>query len=531
MPSLSYLIKIFCCCCILLEFPASAAIFPREGAVLNYRIIGFSFPHTKSAVSYFVEIADGQITDTNNFRVCVSSKQTTHNRAVAEVPSFGATYTWRVVYVDGAGRNNGELHHFSTGSAAYTDTTKVRMRVSSGYSGKDKFYVIPDGSNVMYDNGGRPVWFMPALNGERTMACNIKYTKQHSLSCIDGMRAVELNYDGKVLWKTLGTSPLDTLETQRPVVIHHEFTKLANGHYMALTNYTPVRTGPQSDISKSDGNDRHHFFQKVVDGRLTEFDHAGNIVWSWSSADYFSHSDLRIFYDEISKQPEGGMVSHENAFYFDQVNKVIYLSYAEINRIIKIGYPHGNVLAVYGRTFDNSRKAGRMQRGQRGPFVNFLRDGTFRNGLFCGQHSCKLTSDGKLMLYNNNMSDSTIPQVLLMNETMEGGKSKLSTYWSFQCPVDDLQRAPMNAGGGNVVERADGSLFVSMSFPYSRSFIVNRLKQVLWSAILEKKNEDGEWVPLQSYRSFILSQQEFEDFIWANRGDVPDAGKHVYSSR
>ena len=39
------------------------------------------------------------------------------------------------------------------------------------------------------------------------------------------------------------------------------------------------------------------------------------------------------------------------------------------------------------------------------------------NGLFYGQHACKQTKEGYLLLYNNNMRDSaSFPEVLVLQE-------------------------------------------------------------------------------------------------------------------
>ena len=39
---------------------------------------------------------------------------------------------------------------------------------------------------------------------------------------------------------------------------------------------------------------------------------------------------------------------HENAFFFDEKNKVIYISFKYISTIIKLKYPEGIVLNTYG---------------------------------------------------------------------------------------------------------------------------------------------------------------------------------------
>ena len=71
-------------------------IVPKEGNILNYRLIGFSFPAAKPTVNYTIEIASGHLIDESSFRKnIIKTISCKTNKVILEVPYFGAQYTWR----------------------------------------------------------------------------------------------------------------------------------------------------------------------------------------------------------------------------------------------------------------------------------------------------------------------------------------------------------------------------------------------------------------------------------------------------
>jgi len=121
---------------IVISVKLAAQIVPKERDSLNYRIIGFSFPTTEKTSNYKLEIATGNYNAEDSFsdhliRTIPSKK----DRIIAEVPSFGSSYTWRAVYTDKHGKvTNGALNHFSTRTIPNVDTSLFRLRI------KHRFY-------------------------------------------------------------------------------------------------------------------------------------------------------------------------------------------------------------------------------------------------------------------------------------------------------------------------------------------------------------------------------------------------------
>src|ERR1035437_1337868 len=100
----------------IIPFQLKSQIQPKEGSKLSYRIIGLSFPQETQAHNYKIEIAAGNYNTIDSFRKnIVRSAESESNKIIAEVPSFGTQYTWRIVYEDKKTViNNSALHHFTT---------------------------------------------------------------------------------------------------------------------------------------------------------------------------------------------------------------------------------------------------------------------------------------------------------------------------------------------------------------------------------------------------------------------------------
>ena len=170
------------------------------------------------------------------------------------------------------------------------------------------------------------------------------------------------------------------------------------------------------------------------------------------------------------------------------------------SRILKIAYPTGKVLNVYGEKY----KPGFPE---------------MKNGLFCGQHACNLSKDGYLYVFNNNVRDSAcLPEIVMMKEPTSE-KDTLKRIWQYSCTLDGINVKKSSAlsfqTGGNVLELPDGSMFVTMSQPYCKVFIVSHDKKILWSALPEKREQsDNVWKISGLYRaSIIYDHKDMERLI------------------
>ncbi len=476
--------------------PLRAQVLPKEGSKLNYRIIGFSFPEVTQANKYTVEIASGRINSLDSFtKNIVQSVSSKDNRIIAEVPSFGAEYTWRVVY--GGKKVNlksSPFYHFSTAMNLFVDTSKFRLRILQPATEHKDDYVAVDAGSVLYDMKGNPVWSLPLSPGFDGYVADLEFTPEGTITFMY-MGVYEINYDGAILWKPLkkGVISGDTLTEN----YHHQLTKLSNGHYMTLgTEVLLCKTDTVNDSSfvvVSHDKVIPEGFRKAHFGAMIEYDEKGNVVWTWRTSKYLIDLDFEGYMKMDSTLRYD---PHDNAFYFDEKNKWIYLGFRNLNRVVKIEYPSGKVLRTYGEIF----KPGVRETGK---------------GLFCNQHTIGRTSDGYLYYYNNNSCNlkDSLPTIVMLQEPVSPNDT-FKKVWEYTCTVEGNNRKYFFSGG-DVIELPDRSLFVNMGSTYSKLFIVNRDKKVLWSALPETFIEtDRKWTLLHEDRANIITRKDLERLIW-----------------
>jgi len=495
--------------CFLLaaSLQLKAQVLPAEGSKLNYRLIGFSFPARPQTSEYKIEIAEGTYTTKSSFEKNIIKKEDCKtNKKIIEVPSFGTEYTWRVVYKGSSTAMNNDLHHFTTKTIPDVDIDVCRLRVLKGAQAYNDAYVFVDGNNALYDMAGKPVWF-PYIKGLDSVQSlrDMKLTPRGTITFVLGDQAFEINYNGDVLWRAPNNGAVSGDSWEH---YHHELTRLKNGHYMILGNEwalskLPDATDPSmhiinDDKGKPEGDNAA--YKRIFLGTVIEYGDTGNVVWSWKSSNYFIGSDVDNYRNPNPKDKYNIDV-HENSFFFDEAAKNMYISFKSLNRIIKVKYPEGNVLAAYGEIYQPEQPA-------------------TGNGLFCGQHCCLHSQDGTLLVYNNNSCNPTsVPQIIALEEPASANEG-LKKVWEYQCTTEDSSdNSQLKYGwpsGGNIVQLPDNSLFACMGGTYSKVFIVNHDKKVLWSALPERWYPDQKkWLPATGYRaSIITNYKAFEALVW-----------------
>lgn len=480
-------------------FALKSQILPLEGSSLNYRIIGFSAPLLSHTENYQLEIALGYYNTEDSFKKnIIKTFSAKNNKIIAEVPLFGKEYTWRAKYVGAHSSNiTGDLHHFSTKMNPCVDTSLFRLRILKNAEEYKDAFVFLDDSKVMYDMKGNPVWFLPPVDGIQITPRDIKLSPEGTITLLFNP-PYEVNYNGAVLWKApmKGVVSGDYNEN-----CHHEFTRLKNGHYMVLgIEYMLWKQDapyPQDTIPFNPTS-TDSVYKKTPFGTIIEYDEKGNVVWSWKSSRYFRTSDLKYFRTD---QGSDIVDAHENAFFFDEKNKFIYVSFKNISRIIKVKYPEGTVVSSYGENY----KPGVPQKG---------------NGLFCGQHACNISRKGYLYMFNNNICNTgELPKITVLEEP-HSSKDSLKKIWEYECTIEGVSESERKAqrfiSGGSVQELPDGSIFACMNGTYSKIFIVNPDKKILWSGLAEKWNaNEKKWEMSGQYRSYIVYDKEkLEQLIW-----------------
>lgn len=467
----------------------AAQITPANRSTLNYRLIGFSVPAQKDVDAYEFVVNEYIITDSGTtIEKTVLKEKAKDNVLITTVPKFATTYTWKVnYYTKETLSGSSELYRFATGYSPFTDTSKYRLRVLKNSLKGKQLYIFIDGTRTLFDTDGNPLWYIPNIDGlvdENSNIRDLKISPQGTITflCVD--KAIEIDYQGNVLWVAPNDGKVSGEKTE---YYHHEFSKTSKNTYMVAGAKITSHAIPNNiDLSKINAEQidtikRKHYI-KVPSGTLIEYDKDSNVIWSWNSSKHIPEEEL------FHQNSDGNytLSTHLNAFYFNEREKHIYLSFRNTNKIYKINYPEGNVIARYGPDKSNN-------------------NGTEKS-YFYGQHSCKLDKKGNIYLYNNNQTyDSrnsatniNNSNICVFKEVNEGADSIIK-IWEFECDIDSFAK-PYTKGGGGVIELNDESFLVCMSGS-NRNFIVRRNKEILWNIITEKKY-DNIWKPLnEGYRS------------------------------
>ncbi len=487
-------------------------ILPADNALLNHRIVGFSVPENSNAGSYVFQIAKGNISNEQLFvKAIVTKHKTTTSKDIIEVPNWGNHYTWRAVFYNKAGQEIGStpMHHFETGMPSYVDSTKNGLTVFTHPKDHGDVLVLVDRTLNIYDLKGKPVWYMPDIPELKRRDVNIrdfKATADGTFTFMIQEDAVEVDYYGRIVWKAPNDGKVSGRSSEG---YHHEFTKLSNGHYMVAGSEIIKRLIPgnkddyfaETDKSISKGSDGRYYKEFTV-STLIEYDAAGNVLWTWRTAEHLTDDDF--FWDKTELVQPFDSNPYMNGFEFDETNKVIYISYKNINRILKISYPDGEVLNNYG---DKGGKSNHFSH-------------------FYGQHSCRLNRrTNELYVYNNNHSDYIQPSNWLVDEggfitshvvkykMPPGRNDNLIKNWDVSLRLSEdksAQQVSIRCGSVSILE--DDCVLVNMG-TLNMLMIVDKQKKRIWEAI-PYTTEEGRKAPLLPYRSSFMYKKDIEKFVF-----------------
>ncbi|MCB0697436.1 MAG: aryl-sulfate sulfotransferase [Chitinophagaceae bacterium] len=460
--------------CILYT-SAQAQVWPRNRDSLHYRLIGFSVPQHEKATTYTLQVFPyAEDSRTILASTPLLQQDDTGNHIIATVPEFGKSYCWRVLYkkrkhkyIDSTG-----IFFFTVRSNPYSDTNITKLRILTPASDAHKdLMVFNDNSRTLYNMQGEALWFLPDIPGisnNNYKIRDLKLTPQNTITFLSAdIYACEIDYNGHMLWQAPDDGKVSGENMEH---YHHELTRLGNGHYMMAGNKTMPRKLPEY-VSRHTSSERKiyagedGYYIDTEAGTLIEYDSAGNVVWSWVSGEHFNDSDL------FTPLPDGSLFTdtHLNGFFFNEADSVIYASFRDVSRIVKISYPSGKVINSYGSGYSHN-------------------PGVHGDSLFYGQHACRINNEGNLYLFNNNYSRRTWvgkkprSHIVILKEP-QGDSTEPQLLWSFNCDIDSFASGH-STRGGNVYELRNGDILVCMGAP-NRYFIVNRNKQVVWNALLE----------------------------------------------
>lgn len=467
----------------LLCVDTSAQILPVEGDSLNYRIVGFRVPEIKGTKSYIVEIAEGNFDKRKAFtnEISITAEDSIHE-LIAKVPHWAAAYTWRVRYLNDKRKETDAtpLYHFTTLYTRFADTSKNKTLVLTKAEKYKDMLIIQDYAPVMYDMDGELVWFIPEIPnviGEGRGLRNVQPTHTGTFTMQTESKAYEFDYHGRLVFQIPNKAVISDDSVEH---FHHDFKKLQNGDYLIASTENIIRPIPKDADTSRFKNDntifkkQGEYYKKIESPTLLRYDTNGKVVWYWKASEhlkdeeYFAHR----LDDAFLSTP------HLNSFYFLEDKNLIYLSYRNYNRVVKMEYPSGKVLANYEP-----------------PTLQYRSD-----VMFWGQHNVSVTDDGLIYMFDNNTDrrTNTTSHVRIFRENIKN--NTLDMIWSFSCDIDTFAEK-CGVSGGSVYMLKDRDILVSTGSS-GRSFIVSYDKQILWNFIAYRKDPSKEvWHKRGKYRT------------------------------
>ena len=465
---------------LLFAFACAAQVWPAEGSKLNYILAGFMAEKKQAVFRTEFKVAAGNFKNEEEFEKNIFAREVSDSgKALIKLPGYGQEYTWQYVTSNGDKTLRSGLIHFSTLSSVYVDPEQRRLKIIKPYGGTNLFFLL-DYARVIYDMQGQAQWFLPDIPGHidsGTLVRDMRVTPFGTITFLTDTGAYEIDYNARILWR--GPKPADSAGKKKFGNYHHEFRRLNNGNYMLLGSEKARKKLPIADRSKliamADaeriGDD---IYADIDYGTVVQYTPSGKKVWEWKSAGYFNNDEI------LWQDARGGYnaTTHMNSFNFDEARKVIYVSFRDRDRIVKLRYPDNKILAEYGR-------------------------GKSGGGLFSGQHSVMIDHMGDLYIYNNNVGPgkrNPVSSIQILKEP-KSFKESLTVDWEFNCDIDSLAEHA-STRGGNVTEVNSNEFFCCMGMS-PRVLIADRNKKILFNAIAQNRGNTG-WLNSQQYHAYPL---------------------------
>jgi hypothetical protein len=209
------------------------------------------------------------------------------------------------------------------------DTTKRQAGAILFTSTEDITYIINENGDTLRTltspiSNTTLAFVRPIINGNLLARLRVPVGKPESL--------LEMKFDGTPVWSYVPVG----------YHLHHDHLRLVNGNTVALCD----RHFTVPEISA----------QQLQDDCVIEVDNAGNVVWSWQTAQHFTQLGLSDAAKALIAEA-GGDWAHANAVDVIPPNAPIddprfvpgnvLVSYRHLNLVIVIDKPTGNVVATF----------------------------------------------------------------------------------------------------------------------------------------------------------------------------------------
>jgi hypothetical protein len=436
--------------------PLHGQYLPKDGAKLNYNQIYFEYPFNKDAKFYTVYITFDSIANPTNKDFIIKQQEKSPLLLVKNL-KLGKKYKW---FVETTLHSNEKVKStYFYFSILNTNMANPKLyKAIQHYNKKSKIQdgiIWCDQYRCAVDRDGNIVWFMATeqldlINAK--VVRDIKLYPDGSMTFVHQPYASRMDIDLNSIW----TGPYKgTVSESDREDYHHAFNLLPNGNYMILGN---EKVNFSNDTVTSDA---------VNFCNIIEFDATGKIVWSWRMKDYFPYEYLIN-----SKIPtrKGIADPHANSFTIDEKNNVIYLSFRDISRIIKIDKKTKKILASYGAKLND-------------------KDDVFETDLFRLQHDIQLLENNDFLIFNNNDIDSGKTSCVEIVHFPISKKDSFQLKWKFDLNYDIESIGKVQRMGG--VKIMPNGNYLICEGSNNRVVEISQNKEILWDFALRQVDSTG----------------------------------------
>tara|TARA_B100000614_G_C14562667_1_gene497736 strand:+ start:3738 stop:5576 length:1839 start_codon:yes stop_codon:yes gene_type:complete len=369
---------------------------PENDSNLNYVQVFFNWPQIQCEYYELNIISD----DTLQF-------QTNDNSILVENLNWGTNYQWKV-----AGYSEiGELVHiydslnFNTNELPedYPENVNILVQDLNQYQpGINILDYESLGFSVGLDFNGEPIWYADKSSfNERIWAT--QFLENGNIVGFGPGIGFEFDINSNVVFN----SPSQ-------YAIHHHFYKPRDNSYFML--YADIRYNP----CPSECPDNLPSMIPWMGDAILELDSLGNVIWEWSTFDYFSLNEYNPHWVEryVSQWNFGGSPNfdwtHSNSVFYDVNTNIVYLSARNLSRITAINYETKDIIWSIGDP-------------------NFMDQIYFDEDFgFSHQHSAQITQSGNLIFFDNGRDN--VPELSRCVEVEFDNEQNPQLVWEYILP-------------------------------------------------------------------------------------------------
>lgn len=449
-------------------------IRPYNGDIINYTYVPFEWMQSPDAIGYNLNVSSSS--DFNQLIIDIYIEDLLY--LAKSYFDWGESYFWRIqpVYVDGLGDWT-ELNSFTIGEREFD----LNGNIFSENLSDSEYTIFGDWNNYrssIVDLNGNEVWNSGDFGFMMHHVSEYGQLFGNSMIDFPNNTGIEISYDEEIVWSA------------NRYIDQHEFKQISNGNYMGFTssgNFGPIPDGSwaQNFINMGfqvDGVTEEYPFSAQ---KINEFDkETGEVVWSWDPHDYFNRQETDLYGGTWWNSLTWGSHDwlHANAFFFDEDEGAIYVSYRHISRITKIAYPSGEVVWNMGLP----------------PGFGVGDDNICSDLEFSFQHHVTILDNGDLLFFDNgNLDQNVFNQEVPTSRAFRVNvvdDSYCEVVWSFELPPYQF-----GAGMGSVQLLDNGNYFINSTGDGGTVLEVSPEGEVLWYM-----NLGMSWPNGSGYRAFRI---------------------------